>query len=39
MVGVKVGRALGFTEVQVLNSDGDTVATGKHTKAFPAASM
>ena len=32
---LKIGRTLGFTEVDILNAEGAIVASGRHTKAFP----
>ncbi|CAL1147083.1 unnamed protein product [Cladocopium goreaui] len=36
-VVTKYGRALGFTEVRLTDVHGKLLATGRHTKAFPAA--
>jgi acyl-coenzyme A thioesterase 13 len=33
---LKLGKNLGFTEVEILNEEGKIIATGRHTKAFPA---
>ena len=32
---LKLGRSLAFTQVNLLHEDGNMVATGRHTKAFP----
>ena len=33
---LKVGKRLGFTQVDILGADGRLCATGRHTKAFSA---